>query len=341
MSAVLKDFRASNMSLYAVKRILVNMYDEQTAMEHLKDYCLEVPTPEAKHHGLELFIMNGFDQEFYTLLNINKQSLDEEDRTWGKLYEINCKWRNYQLSSTDVLLELNNIPILTEEQRCFSYLLKFYCHYHMRRYGMLAYLNEQITESLNRMQPSIMKELFELRRKEILFRNHWRKNELVIARKYGFSIVNNSEISPARIARLHGCLALSYLYDGYDQSIYHLHEALNITRENNLSNMEEMMLQHNLPFISAYYGITEGIETDDLAEQAHQAIARGDSEKAITTLSSFERLTSFQKYYLGVAKMDKKLLVESYNSFINEDGHYFYAKLPLQALNKMNVEGRK
>jgi len=339
MSAVLKDFRKSNMSLYAVKKMLVKMYDEKTAMILLKDYCLESTTPEARHHGLELLLMNGFYQEFQTLLNINKQSLFEEDRIWAKLYELHYKSLNHEISDSDMLMELKKIPVLNEEQKCFHTILKIYNNYEMRRYGVWAYLNEKLSEGLNELQPSLLLEFYQMRSKEILFRYHWRKNELIIARKYGFEIINHRQISPTRMCRVHILLALSYVFEGYDQSVYHLNEALKLAKKFELPNIEQLVKQHNLPFVSAYHGVTEGIETESLPEQAHLAIARGEREKAIKILNSFETLTPFQKYYLGLAKMDKQLLVQSYNSFVNEESHYFYARLPLQALNHMNIGG--
>ncbi|QHE53778.1 AimR family lysis-lysogeny pheromone receptor [Pontibacillus sp. HMF3514] len=339
MSAVLKDFRKSNMSLYAIKKILVKMYDEKTAMTLLKDYCMESTTPEARHHGLELMLMNGYYQEFKTLLNINKQSHFEEDRVWAKLYELHYKSLQHKISHSDVLVELKKIPILTEEQRCLHTILKIYSNYEMRRYSVWAYLNEKLSEDLSQMQPSLLLEFYQLRSKEILFRYHWRKNELIIARKYGFTIINHKQISPARMSRVHIILALSYLFDGYDQSMYHLNEALKLAKKFELPAIEKLVKHHNLPFVSAYHGLTEGVETESLAEQAHLAVARGDREKAIEILSTFESLTPFQKYYLGLAKMDKQLLVQSYNSFVSEESHYFYARLPLQALNHMNMGG--
>lgn len=339
MSAVLKNFRASNMSLYAVKKILVRTYDEKTAMTLLKDYCLELTTPEAKHQGLELLLMNGFYQEFKTLLRMNKQSAYQENRVWGKLYDLYYSYVQNKISPSDLLLEIKKIPVINEEQKCFSLILKIYGNYDIRRYSMLAYLNEKLSECLNNTTPSILMEFYELRRKEILFRYHWRNNELIIARKYGFEIINNKEVSSKRICRIHICLALSYIFDGYDQSLYHLNEAKKIANTFGFKAIDDLIDTHNLPFISAYHGIVEGIETGDLAEQAHLAIAVGDTEKAERILTEFTELTPFQQYYLGVATQDKQLLVKSYNRFVNEQSHYFYARLPLQALNRMNIGG--
>lgn len=336
MGAVIQDLIGTHMSLYTVKKILSSMYDREKATTMLKELVLQTNTNECKHYGLELLLMNGFEKEFMLLVEKNKQSLLPEDQQWGNMYELYYFFLKNKRTPGETVLALKDSHPASRELQCFSKVIEIYCYYNMKRYSMFAQLAEELTELLDNLPPSILRDFYYLRQKEIMFRYHWRLNELIIARKYAFKVIH-SDLTDFRVCRTHIGLGLTYLFEGYDKAIYHMGEAHKIATQYNLKIYLNQIETHNLPFISAHYGYTNGIYTKDVAEQAHLAIAKGNREEAVSLLASFPELTPFQMYYLGVAKEDKSLLVDAYKRFVNEHGNYFYARLPLHAINKMNM----
>jgi hypothetical protein len=114
-----------------------------------------------------------------------------------------------------------------------------------------------------------------------------------------------------------------------------LQQALQIAKKHDLTNVIRLVEQNTIPFLSAHYNKPEGITTVDQSEQAHLEIAKGNNEKAIKILRELPHDSPFVMYYLGKAKQDKDLLLQSYSYFIEKRSDYFFSRLPLNILKNM------
>src|SRR5699024_10384020 len=161
------------------------------------------------------------------------------------------------------------------------------------------------------------------------------RNEVIIARKYAFRVLTQTN-NPETEISLHMALGLSYIFDTYFQAMYHYTEALKIAKKENLDKIVETIEQQNIPFISAHFNKVKGVTSTDKSEQAHIEIAKGNYAKAEAILSEIETNSPFRMYYVGMAKRDKTILLQSYNQFIEKRSDYFFSRLPLNALQKMN-----
>ncbi|KGP71811.1 AimR family lysis-lysogeny pheromone receptor [Pontibacillus yanchengensis] len=334
-ATILNDARSSNLSLYTFFHLVPSICDIEEGSNLIRDYCLQSNSPEARYHSLEFFLMNGYKKEFTKLLHENKYSINPYDQTWAQLYELLSNLETQSMTSDKVLFELESINPLSDEQSSVHVLTKLYCFYDMNRFDVIASLTEELYGRVEVLEPSILKDSLLFRLNEVQQRYHWRRNELILSRKYGYKIIKQKNISLNRKCKTHQCLGLSYLYDSYDQSMFHLHQARNIAERYNLQDQEYYISQHNIPFVSAFHHKVDGITTQEPSEQAHIALAKGDYEEARMILSSFPTLTSFQTYYLGIATQNHHLFIKSYNKFVNEDSHHFFARLPLRELNKL------
>ncbi|MFC0525261.1 AimR family lysis-lysogeny pheromone receptor [Pontibacillus salicampi] len=332
VGAVLRDAKYTNLSLYYLVHILPNMCDDKDVTRLVKDYCMQMDNSEARHHGLEFLLVHHYMEEFQTLLQENTLSKYPYEQSWGRLYELYYRAEIQNLSSFEMLHELKEITIYSDEQRCMQIILELYSYYKMNRFDKIGSLTDELGWKLEKLEPSIIKDSYTYRLYEILQRYHWRRNELLLSRKYGYRILQN-HISPRRRCKTQQCLGMSYLFDGYDQGIFHLQEALQIAEKWKLTRFYFSVKEQNIPFLSAYYKKTEGITSCEPSEQAHLAIANGNTGKAIAILNTFVELSPFQKYYLGLAAQNEVLLLESYNDFITNMSHHFYARLPLRQLH--------
>ncbi|MDY0394211.1 AimR family lysis-lysogeny pheromone receptor [Virgibacillus halophilus] len=175
---------------------------------------------------------------------------------------------------------------------------------------------------------------FHNRLNQYLFMYHWSRNELIIARKYAFRALTQTSSDLIK-ASIHINLGLTYTFDTYQQGMYHLNAALSLAEGIGAKKVIDTIKIHNIPFLSAHFGETEGIETVDQSEQAHLEIARGNISKAIAILENSPLSNPFDLYYMGLAKRDKDLLTASYNHFIEKQGDLFFARLPLNAMKKL------
>ncbi|ENH96294.1 hypothetical protein J416_11602 [Gracilibacillus halophilus YIM-C55.5] len=181
----------------------------------------------------------------------------------------------------------------------------------------------------------LLSQLLETRLDETLFIYHWKRNEMLLSRKYGYQLLRKT-YNLRKVVDIHNILAQGYLFESYEQAMHHAQAALDIATEIDSERAIYGLRNYTIPFLSAHHAKTKGITTEDQAEKAHLALANGDFEMCVQILEAFDKFTPFQQYYLGKATRDKQLLRKSYRRFIEERDDYFYAMLPLQALNQLD-----
>ncbi|WP_345241960.1 AimR family lysis-lysogeny pheromone receptor [Pontibacillus salipaludis] len=335
--AIINDLSSKNISLHMLKNTLYRIHGRDSALHILKEICLERKTPETRQHGMEFLFVNDLFTELKWLIHENKHSTDIMDRSWGQLYDVYLNYKLQKINVSEAFEHLNSIVLVTGEQECYVDLIQSILYFDSHRFSMFAVYIDRFKDKLSELEPSLLKDYLDLRHKYLLFRYHWRNNELIIARKYAFKLLQE-DLSPERIGKIHSSLSLTYLFEGYEAAFYHIAEAQAVAEQYNISALKFALENHNIPFISAVNGRVEGISTLDSSEIAHLAIARGEKDKAISILERIQEPTPFQLYYLGLAKEDKSILLDSYFRFVNELSHYFFARLPLRAMSNLDME---
>src|SRR5699024_4510935 len=139
-------------------------------------------------------------------------------------------------------------------------------------------------ELFGAVQDRLLLSYFKIRLNQILMTYYLVRNEIIMARKYGYRVLNHS-YSPRTKASTHVKLGISYTFDTYFQGMHHLQQALQIAKDHNLTNIVGLIEQHNIPFLSAHFNQVDGITSTDKSEQAHIEIAKGNNEKAIEILN--------------------------------------------------------
>jgi len=320
-------------SLFSVLQELSKKYDEKTTIFLTKEFCLNCQTHENQRVGMEFLYMNGFHRELEGLIEINKASSNQINIDWGNVYEFILDRKKNRKYKGEVFNFANNYHTNDRTLSCLLIFLKIYGHIDVYEYELLDEYQEELTSMLLDIDNTLIRIYFQLRENEVLFHYHWTKNEVEVARKYAFNIVDNI-FNQDKKCFMHIWLGNTYIFDDYERSLEHLEKAEKIAIDYDLDHFLYAIKNNVLPFISAYNGVYENITTKDIAEQAHLEIARGDKSKAVEILRGLHDLTPFQEYYLGIALDDCHILNKSYLRFINERKDHFFARLPYLELVK-------
>ncbi|WP_051382148.1 MULTISPECIES: AimR family lysis-lysogeny pheromone receptor [Sediminibacillus] len=307
-------------------------YTEDEVVHMTKLFCMGSTSDYVKRTGMEFLYMNGFFQELDILLLQNKQSVNPINRKWAYLYELFVLRKQSAKPKHELLEEVHHLKTNIAELNCLVGFMKIYLYYDLNEFEKLGdYLDHQ-SELISEIEDPFLTSLFFVRLNETLFTYYWKRNELILARKYAFQVLTYPYCQE-RKANIHMHLGLSYLYENYLQCIYHLEEAKRIATLYNKTTLIRAIEQQNYPFISAHFGVVDGVTTTDPSEQAHLAIARGDMDEAKRILKRISLESPFRKYYLGLAEQDKGILLRAYNDFIVKRSDYFFSRLPLLAIN--------
>ncbi|MGN8646431.1 AimR family lysis-lysogeny pheromone receptor [Gracilibacillus sp. HCP3S3_G5_1] len=330
----------TEMPLHVVYQQLKGQPNEWKDMSEI---CLNSENGANQCVAMEYLYANGLLDELRLLIDKTMYAKNKLVRKTSRIYQIMYDrkiLRAKQLKPdmpVHYIQTVNRIKINEEEYslKILRDLVYIYSYFDTHQYGEIGTFKQLIRQNLLHITDPLLYDLIESRLNEILFIYHWKRNELILSRKYGYQLLNETN-NPHKKIDIHNTLAQGYLFESYEQAMYHVSVAIELATQ--LQNERALYGLQNftLPFIAAYYKRTEGITSEDKAEQAHIALAENKIEKCIRILEKFKELTPFQQYYLGRAKQDKQLLRTSYQRFIEERDDYFYAKLPLEALNALD-----
>lgn len=309
-------------------------HDQQLIREVVCKLCLQYNDKEMMKKGLEFLYMNGFYGDLQLLIDRETKSLDESRNLRAKVYQLMMNRKLKQEKPLVILNLAKSLQSTDPDLSCLIEFLKISSHYELRNFGKLGNFLDKQNELLAKVQDSFLLSYFHIRLYEILFTYYWVSNELIMARKYAFMVLNLTQ-NPKTKASININLALTYTFDTFPQGMYHLEEAMKIATEYNYSAILDTILNQNIPFLAAHHRVTEGISTNNPSELAHLEIAKGNLKKAEEILRKLSIDSPFKMYYLGLATKDKSLLYQSYNYFIQERSDHFFARLPLIALQKM------
>ncbi|SHG84976.1 AimR family lysis-lysogeny pheromone receptor [Ornithinibacillus halophilus] len=323
-----------DLTLGQVLLILSQEHGTQVATELTRKFCLQSTSDEIQRVGLEFLYINGFYDDLYELIDKNMESLNPRNRVWAKVYKIMIYNKLVGNSFEELREELKAIKAPDPELKCLIEITIMDTYYNQREFGKVGNLIDKQFMLFDAINDEYLLSCFNQRFYQRLFIYYWKRNELIIARKYAFRALNQTT-NPSTKANLHTNLGLTYSFDTYYQGMYHLKEALRIAQKHNLKRRIISIEKYNIPFLSAHFKKVRGIHSDDISEQAHIEIAKGNPDKAIQLLEGISLDSPFKMYYMGLAKQDENLLFQSYNDFIEKRRDYFFSRLPLNALKNL------
>ncbi|UFT98981.1 AimR family lysis-lysogeny pheromone receptor [Radiobacillus kanasensis] len=306
----------------------------EDAIEGMRQFCLQTNLSENMRVGLEFLYSHGFLDDLELLIEKNLASSNEQNRNWAKLYRVIFNRRKRRQKPHEYLTRLSAFHVAERELICMKDMLHVYAYFELRQYGMLGNYVDRLQSMIYDIDNEMLRQLFQIKLDEIWMTYYWKRNEMIMARKYGYKILKQT-FNPRKKIDIHNAMGLGYVFDSYEQAIGHARDGLHIAQDINHSPGIYGISNYTIPFISAFHRQVEGVQSNDQAEMAHIALANGDIETCVSILEAFSNLSPFQQYYLGKAKKDKHLLEESHRRFIKEQSDYFYAMMPLQELKQL------
>ncbi|WP_226036317.1 AimR family lysis-lysogeny pheromone receptor [Aquibacillus saliphilus] len=306
--------------------------DERTMIEQCRVFCLQSEIESVRRTGMEFLYMNGFYDDLEQLILKNSKSVSKVDREWAEVYQLMLASKESILSLHQLKEQSYKIDTTIPELKCLLHFIKVNIDYMAYQYDSLGYYLDEIKELIYEIECPVLSSLYETRLNAVLFTYFWKRNQLILARKHAYKAINNT-ISIERKAKVHINLGLTYIYDDFASSAYHLNEALKITEKFNMPQLTTSIIEKNYPFVCAHFGKIGKLQTNDPSEMAHIEIAKGNLKAATDILTTIPT-TPFRKYYLGLATGSENLLLESCNEFIEQRSDFFFAKLPIIAMEK-------
>lgn len=300
----------------------------------LKNFFLNTNDPYSQCVGLEYLLMNGYYSELDELIEKNRHHANYKNQEWANLYRLIMAKQSRAINHTKLLSMAQDFKTEDPSLQCIQLFFIISLHFDMFEYEILANKLDLLTDKIKKVNHRILGPLLNQRLKLVQFNHYWKRNEMLLARKHGFDALaqtNNKRI----LANLHINLSLSYIFDDFESAKYHLDETIKFAKEIKLTRLLNLVNNNNIPFIYAHFNQPNNIVTPVKSEQAHLAIARGDLLTAQQLLSEVTEDTPFTKYYLGRAHQDRRLLLQSYNEFLEQRSDHFFARLPLTALKNL------
>ncbi|KGX94077.1 hypothetical protein N781_01520 [Pontibacillus halophilus JSM 076056 = DSM 19796] len=322
------------LSLHSKSQIWAKVYGKSRTTAYLKEMILQQETDETIQSGLEFLQMNGYEWEFSQLYEEFMNSGEPMKEAWVRLYELQLLLGSRNSPYSAIREELETMEWFSAEQRCYGQFLLARVHYAMQSLHVIDVYNELVRQ-LDLLPISLLKGFLQLKKDRIQLHYHWKRNELIFARKIAYRSLREST-STVHNSEVHMTLALTYLYESFEQSTYHLNEASSLVQQYKLRSLQSVLTKRVIPFVMAYNGRTNGITTTDVAERAHLLLAKGENEEALALLETIQDPTPLEHYYIGKAKGDIEILGQAYGRFIHEQSDHFYAKLPLYELNRLS-----
>jgi len=324
-----------HLSLFQVMNLLAQEHDNQTVINLTRKWCLDSESEDIQRISMEFLYMNGYYKDLQVMIHKNEKSQNPLNREWSKYYQLQLDQRLKVRSATEVIEVAEQMQTNSPELQCLIEFIKISAYYSLSDFAKIGNFSHDQPDLFRSIDDRLLVSYFTVRTYQNLFIYHWTRNEVIIARKYAYQILN--QIIDLKVkTSLHINMALSYTFDTYSQAMYHLSEALKLSQDHNFHYYAHIIKNNNIPFISAHFNETEGITSQDKSEQAHLEIARGNYSTAIQLLEGLEQTDPFTLYYMGRAHQDEDLLQQSYHSFVYDWGDYFYARLPLNALRNMS-----
>lgn len=326
--------KKEDLTLEELMEVLTQEHDHETVTEMVRKYSVQSSSLDIQKKSMEFLYMHGYYKELQQLINKNKATDKASNQLWAEVYQINVDRRFGSFTPHESLQQIKQISTDEPELRCIVEFTKVTIYFDLNQFGQIGNFLDIQHELFGAVQDRLLLSYFKIRLNQILLTYYLMRNEIIMARKYGYRVLNHSFSVFSKVST-HVKLGLSYTFDTYFQGMHHLQQALQIAKEHNMQNSIDLIEQQNIPFLSAHFNRPEGITTTDKSEQAHLEIAKGNNEKAIEILSELPMDSPFTIYYLGKAKRDKDLLLQSYSYFIEKRSDYFFSRLPLNFLRNM------
>ncbi|PJZ20689.1 AimR family lysis-lysogeny pheromone receptor (plasmid) [Bacillus tropicus] len=328
------------MRFYYLSKTLINLYDDREVRRSKVKRYINMTKPRSLREAMEYLSSRGEFSLLKSVVESEKNSSNKENREWAGVYELILKRYTEKVNPKEfyAMIENKNRRAKTTEMQILTELLLCQALYQNKNYRSLFDRLSEVEKDINDIKNKFIKNSFLIRYKEAVGVISLQRGYAIETRNVCNDVINAykndvSFVIPYITAI--GKIGESYFFDDYEKAKLFLEKGIALLddfSEVGLVNKKEMF-QYTLNFLKMFHWKdTEGLEKIlGKAGMAYFRCRQGRHEEAEQLLMQIEnengKLTSFETFYLGIARNDRELLKKSLEMF-EESGNIFYSKLP-------------
>lgn len=330
----------TQMRFYYLSKTLINLYEDREIRRTKVKRYISMTKPRSLREAMEYLSSRG---EFSLLKNVvekESNSPNKVNREWAGVYALILKryTENIKPKEFYAMIESKNRCAKTLEMQILTELLLCQALYQNKNYRSLFDRLSEVEKDINEIKNKFIRNSFMIRYKEAFGVISLQRGYAATTRdicKDILEIYENDVSFVIPYITAIGKIGESYFFDDYDKAKFFLEKGISLLEtfsEVGLVKKKEMF-QYTLNFLKMFHWKdTDGLEQilGD-AGMAYFRCRQGRYEEAEQLLKQIERknggLTSFETFYLGLARNDRELLKKSLEMF-EESGNIFYSKLP-------------
>lgn len=322
-------------------RLVKHLYPEQER-EVMSEY---IPSQKSKNarHALEYCVMTQLWELLEQTVKLLSASKNPVDKEWATMYELILLRKRKLLTPLEQLKEIEVFKPREKELHILKSIFKAYIYGELKEFRIIMLFIHNLDSSIKSIKDKFVKDSFTVRLSLLMSYVCINTNNLEQLRKYCYAIFEQDYFEDVK-APAHVNISLSYMYENYKKSLYHLNKALNLY--NTLiqeDKIKQAML--NLSFLKSYWGVhyTFTLPLDDnttYLNYLYYLIKKGDvllakkyiQQVNVAKLSDWDK--AFYYYYKGQLTKEISDYLKSIKIFLNLNNH-FYLQLPLQEVQKL------
>ncbi|MFP7492572.1 AimR family lysis-lysogeny pheromone receptor [Terribacillus saccharophilus] len=323
--------------IWSFIQLVETNHDVKQITDMTAKFCLQSDSAAVNFAAMDFLGMNFFEKELQLLVDRNKRSANRRNRTYACLYELIIQYQAYKLPGNEFDRQINRLQVDFPEGKALVLIGRIYQHFHNHDYHMIGYYLDELQDTIMLIKDYFMRVMMGVRVDKLLFLYHWKRNELIIARKHGRSILNHTYL-PGQRAMQHYKMGLTYLFDDKIASFSHLAEGSKMAKRYNAECLVQMLEKQVLPIVAAYFGIPHAYLTDDPLALAYIEYQLGEVGRARKRYPIWkaEKQTAFYKFFYGLIHHKKDHLVASYHQFIHRHKDFYFSRFPMYAIQEMD-----
>jgi len=323
--------------LWSFIQLVETSHDVKQITDLAASFCIQSGSAEVMLAAMDFLGMNYYEEELQLMIERNKHCLHQRNRSYARLYELIIQYQAYKLPGDEFEKQISRHQADFPEARALILIGRIYQHFHCHDYHAIGYYLDELQETILHIKDYFLRMMMTVRMDKLLFQYHWKRNELILARKHSRNILHHTYL-PGQRAVQHYKMGLTFLFDDKIASFSHLAEGSKLAKQYHISCLAQLLDRQVLPIVAAHFGIPHAYLTDDPHALAYIEFQLGQIDNARKRYPKWkpEKQTAFYKYFYGLIHQNKDYLVASYHLFIRRHKDFYFSRLPMYAIQKID-----
>lgn len=273
------------------------------------------------------------DFDTLELLIESQKGLPRHSADCAETYKIVIDFQKREISNSDLLTRLETFNPQTPESLALVTIMRALVNYRMKEYGSMFRLAQIAEEQTSKLKNPFLRDSYMSRISEIMARSYlYLRNDVKKARFYANTVVSSRYLSDNYKSHMHHLIGTSFMFEDHAESLRWFESYQEILKGGGRHELAQTVAETDVFFAKVLHDqpVTADESTDKL-ELMHYYAKIGDVEAVERLSKEVPQDDPFALCYLGIAKKDPEMLLQSTANFV-EGGNKFFAELPKLAL---------